>query len=250
MRPAHILGHGNPGDELVASLEPQSNLWRQTAGVLAVAGLEHFEDQLQQMGIPAVTLTTIHQQGHHPVVLDMNHMVIKAYEHLVRVGCRRVAFICNTARDKHIFLPDAMGQTSYQPQLLDRLAMDGPGIAHDCIRSSCGTPHLGYQAMVDLWQMPHRPDGVIISDDNIAMGVGKAVIDLHIQTPEQLQLVTQATAGVPRDFPVNFTKSQYDLTRICRGAVGLLYRLMLRDREADRLIIKATICQGSTTQNT
>jgi DNA-binding LacI/PurR family transcriptional regulator len=247
MRPIHILGHGDPGDDFIASIEPQSTIWRQCAGVLAMAGLEHFEDQLTQMGIPAVTLTTLPTQGLHPVVLDMAGLVRRAYGHLVKRGCKRIALISNVPITNRYYLLEYAGRATYPLNLLEQLEQQGPGIATHHIRSGCRTPKLGYEAMASLWQESERPDGVIVSDDNTATGVAAAVHDLHIDTPTQLKLIAHATAGVEREDPLNMTRCQFDLKRICRGAFGLLYRLMLHERNADRLIIKAAIRQGDTT---
>ena len=247
MRPTHILGHGDPGDKFIASLEPQSTVWNQTAGILAMAGLETFEEQLQDKHIPAVTLTTYKTQGHHPVIMDMNGLIITAYRHLLAKGAQRIGIIFNNQLIDNQFSTDYLGRSSYEHDLLNQLAKLGPTLDPALIKSGCQTPQLGYQAMCELWQTNNKPDAVIISDDNTAMGVGKAVLDLQIDTPGQLKLITHATLGVERDFPLDFTCCQYDLKRICRGAFGLLYRLMLGERDADRLMIKAAIRQGSTT---
>ena len=247
MRPTHILGHGEPGDEFIASLEPQSTIWNQTSGILAMAGLESFENELQARHVPAVTLTTYPTQGQHPVVMDMNGLIIKAYRHLVAKGCRRIALISNTMISNMAFTLDYHGRSTYRSDLFEQLAKLGPAITPAMIKSSCMTPQLGYQAMCDLWQTEYKPDGVIVSDDNTAMGVCKAVCDLQIDIPRQLKLITQATIGVERDFSLDITRCAFDLKRICRGAFAMLYRHMLGDRDAQRLLIKAAICQGSTT---
>ncbi len=247
MRPTHILGYGEPGDDFIDSLEPNSTIWNQAAGILAMAGLETFEDTLKDKGVPAVTLTTYRTQGHHPVVMDMHGLMVKSYKHLMDRGCRNIALIFNIATDSQTFEADFLGRSSYQPQFYDELSKLGLPVNPKLVKACCRTAEQGYEAMCDLWHGEDRPDGVIVSDDNTAMGVGKAVRDLMIATPDQLKLVTHATQGVDRDFPINFTRCQYDLNRICRGAFGLLYRLMIGERDADRLMIKAAIKQGSTT---
>ncbi|MFG0249808.1 MAG: hypothetical protein ACF8OB_13050, partial [Phycisphaeraceae bacterium JB051] len=80
-----------------------------------------------------------------------------------------------------------------------------------------------------------------------AIGVGQAVRDLQIDTPGQLRLITQATSGVPIDFPIHFTRCQFNLSRMSRAAFGLLYRLMLKEKEKRKVVLKPTICQGATT---
>jgi DNA-binding LacI/PurR family transcriptional regulator len=247
MRPTHILGYGQPGEDFVDSLEPNSTIWNQAAGVLAMADLEWFEDILKDKGVPAVTLTTFLNQGHHPVVMNMHDLMIKAYKHLLDRGCRNIALIFNISTDSQTFKPDFLGRTSYQPHFYDELVKLGLPVNPQLVKASCRTAEQGYEAMCDLWHSDNKPDGVIVSDDNTAMGVGKAVRDLQIKTPDELKLVTHATVGVDRDFPIDFTRCQFDLKRVCRGAFGLLYRLMTGERNAQRLIIKAAINQGITT---
>ena len=238
MRPMHILGHGDPGDDFIASLEPQSSFWHQCAGVLAMAGLEQFENQLLDMGVPAVTITTLHGQGIHPVRMDYDDFVMRTYKHLRERGCQRIGIIFNNPlSNTHSVLPG----------LKERVLQSGDGLDPRFWIDACATPQEGYQAMTHLWQQPQRPDGLVIVDDNTAMGVGKAVRDLGINTPGQLKLITQSTEGVTREFPIDFTRCQFSMKRLCTAAFGLLYRLMLNEKQDRQVILKATIHQGATT---
>lgn len=238
MRPIHILGHGNPGDEFIASLEPQATIWNQCAGVLAMAGLEQFELQLQQMGVPAVTITTLVEQGVHPVRLDYDDLLMKMYRHLCERGCRRIGIIFNNPLSAcHVFTPG----------FKERLLQISPALDTRFWIDKCSTPAQGYQVMQWCWQQAQRPDGLIIVDDNTAMGVGQAVLDLGIDYPSQLKLITQATIGVPRDFPIDYTRCQFNLSRLCRAAFGLLYRLMLDDHKEQGVLLRPAFEQGATT---
>jgi DNA-binding LacI/PurR family transcriptional regulator len=182
------------------------------------------------------------------VLLDMNSMIANAYKHLVQRGARRIALINhNQPVDGLRLMPDTKGHRSLETDLLIRLSADGPGFDPRLIRTCHPTPKQGYEAMKQLWSVPeNRPDGLIISDDNMASGVGQAVVDMGIATPSQLKIVTHATNGVDRDFPFVFTQSQFDLHRISVGAFSLLYRMMI-GQPTDGLIMKAAIKQGATT---
>ena len=245
MRPHHMLGHGKRGDEFIDSLEPQSTIWRQTAGVLAMAGLDQFQHELKQRGVPVVSITTIDSDRYlHPAYLDMNSMVIKAYEHLVAKGCQRIALLANSSRvTGRIFSPNEKGQLCFKPNLL----ADMPNIVTSLIRPNCMNPKDGYQAMMQLWQADASFDGLIVTNDQTAMGVGQAIRDLKIQTPSQLKVVTHANQGVDLDLPLNFTQAQFSMDRLCRGAFGLLYRLMLGRDDKQAVRLKAALKQGGTT---
>lgn len=244
MRPTHILGHGKRGSEFIASLEPLSTIWSHASGVLAMAGLDHFQLTLKQMGVPVVSITSIDGQYLHPVNLDMSSVVIKAYQHLVDRGCQRIAILCNTQYIRgRSFLPNDKGQLCFKADLLTSLT----NIPTSLIKLNCLSPQDGYQAMQSLCQSGESFDGLIVTNDNTAMGVGKAVREMGIQTPGQLKIVTHATQGVNMQFPLNFTRSQFTMNRICRGAFGLLYRLMLGLDNKQEVTIKAVIQQGATT---
>lgn len=245
MRPIHILGHGKRGDDFISSLEPQSTIWHHAAGVLAMAGLDQFQHDLKQRGVPVVSISTIDSDRYlHPAYLDMNSIVTQSYRHLVAKGCRRIVLLANTAKvHGREFAPNEKGQLCFKPDLLTNM----PCIATSLIRPDCMTPKAGYQAMMELWHSDASFDGMIVTNDQTAMGVGQAIKDLKIQIPTQLKVVTHATKGVTLDFPLNFTKAQFDMNRVCRGAFGLLYRLMLGRDDRQEVSFKAAIQQAATT---
>jgi DNA-binding LacI/PurR family transcriptional regulator len=245
MRPIHLLGHGQRGKAFIDSLEPQSTIWHHAAGVLAMAGLDDFQYELQQHGVPVVSFSTIDSDRYlHPAYLDMNSVVTKAYRHLVAKGCKRIALLANASViEGRMFLPNEKGQLCFKPDLL----ADMPCIDASLIRPNCLTPKDGYQAMMQMWQSKPAFDGMIISNDHTTVGVCQAMQELKIQTPTQLKVVTHATKGVDLNFPLQFTQSQFDINRICRGAFGLLYRLMLGYDNKNQVRFTASIQQGQTT---
>ncbi|MAX22884.1 MAG: hypothetical protein CMJ19_00150 [Phycisphaeraceae bacterium] len=245
MRPIHLLGHGQRGDAFISSLEPQSTIWHHAAGVLAMAGLDDFQQELKSRGVPVVSFSTIDSDRYlHPAYLDMNTVVSQAYEHLVARGCQRIALMANSSViEGRTFLPNAKGQLCFKADLLQAM----PLIDTELVLPDCLTPQDGYQAMMQLWQRDNAFDGLIISNDQTTLGVGKAMRELQIQSPAQLKVVTHATRGVHLDFPLDFTKAQFDMDEICQGAFDLLYSLMLGLDDQQQVRFTAAIEQGQTT---
>lgn len=250
LRAHHMLGRGKRGEEFTSSLEPKSAIWQHVSGVIAMAGLDEFNTRMERRGIPAVSFTTMPQlpgRGNFEIVMDNNYLIRQAYKHLQSRGCKKIGILINAPMQGMRILPESSGLTAYEPELFSQLATMGAGPSLEHIRNNCLTPRNGYDAMVDLWKQKNRPDGLIITNDNVAMGVGQAVVDLKIDPIRECKMITQATAGVPRDFPVNFTRCEFNLSRMCIAAVSLLYRLMARERDGHSVFMKSVIRQGETT---
>jgi len=107
-----------------------------------------------------------------------------ATEHLVRMGCRRLA---------HIGGPEvstALGRLSgYRDVLTRRNIPERPGTV--ILRETGDDPGVrsGYEAMRRLLALKPAPDGVFCYNDPTAMGAMKAVLDAGLRVPNDIAIV-------------------------------------------------------------
>jgi LacI family transcriptional regulator, galactose operon repressor len=107
-----------------------------------------------------------------------------ATEHLIDIGCRRIAHIRG-------------GEVSPGVQRLHgyRTALENRGIAYDpeyvvLGRSSDDSADIsGYDAMKKLLALDPRPDGVFCFNDPMAGGAMKAVLEQNLRIPEDVAMV-------------------------------------------------------------
>jgi LacI family transcriptional regulator, galactose operon repressor len=120
----------------------------------------------------------------HFVGMDDRRIGQLATEHLIEVGCRRIAHIAgaevSTARDR---------LEGYRQTLLKHRL---PAPRELTVTRSHGD-HLGdlsgYRAMRRLLRLRHRPDGVFCNNDPTAMGAMRAILEAGLDVPGDIAVV-------------------------------------------------------------
>jgi LacI family transcriptional regulator len=118
------------------------------------------------------------------VGIDDERAGVLATEHLVSVGCRRIA---------HIRGPEvstAMGRLSGYQRALLRHRLDVP--AGYVVKGETGDDAgdvSGHEAMVRLLQLDPRPDGVFCYNDPAAMGAMQAILGAGLRIPADIAVV-------------------------------------------------------------
>jgi LacI family transcriptional regulator len=141
--------------------------------------------RIQADGIPVVLVDRRLPgwQGHF-VGMDDRRIGQLATEHLIDVGCRRIAHIAgaevSTARDR---------LEGYRKALADHRL---PAPRALTVSRSHGD-HLGdvsgYRAMRRLLQLRQRPDGVFCNNDPTAMGALQAILEAGLDVPGDIAVV-------------------------------------------------------------
>lgn len=107
-----------------------------------------------------------------------------ATEHLVEVGCRRIAHIAGSG------VSTAIGRLDGYTQALKKHGLSAPD---DLIVSRAHGDDLGdvtgYEAMQRLLALRPRPDGVFCYNDPTAMGAMLAILDHGLKIPEDIAVV-------------------------------------------------------------
>ncbi len=80
----------------------------------------------------------------------------------------------------------------------------------------------GFDLMQTLWACPERPEALLVCDDIACKGVVQAVLQLGIEIPERLVLVTQANRNSGVFYPVPTHRIEYDIEEGARLATDLL----------------------------
>jgi len=238
--PHFLLSSGTTDEEIRASLQPGSRLWQQVAGVVTRTGMGGFEDELSARGVPTVVFGDQEGPGRHIVTNDNALLGRRAAEHLLARGYRRIGIITPEPAE-----PEGVITAGF------RSALRAGGVElreERCIFHASRMGGEDAAAFRRLWARADRPEAVLISDDSLALGIGRAIVEMGIRVPGELAVITHACAGVPMDFPLPFTTCRYDVGRISRALYGMLERL-IRGGPRDRGVVRVRprVVQGQTT---
>ena len=107
-----------------------------------------------------------------------------ATEHLISVGCRRIAHIRGSE------ISTALGRLAGYRQTLARHGLEVPaGYVQTVGKSDDAGDVSGHDAMQRLLALRPRPDGVFCFNDPTAIGVLKAILDGGLRVPQDIAVI-------------------------------------------------------------
>ncbi len=116
--------------------------------------------------------------------IDDQRAGMMATEHLISVGCRRIA---------HIRGPEvstAIGRLAGYRLALSKHGLDAPdGLVVMEATGDEAAELSGYQAMSKLLKLEPRPDGVFCYNDPAAMGAMQAILNAGLRIPEDIAVI-------------------------------------------------------------
>ena len=147
-----------------------------------------------------------------------------ATEHLIDIGCRRIAHICGTE------VSTALGRLKGYRQSLVR---NGASIKPEYIVNS---DHLdksaaagGYQAAQKLLELDPPPDGIFCCNDPVAIGAMSAIQDAGFRIPEDIALIGCGNLQYDSLLRVPLSSVDQRSEMIGRRAAELAIRLVSAD---------------------
>ena len=142
--------------------------------------------------------------------------------HLVALGHRRIGMIGG---------PDEWSASdARRAGHAAALADVGVIAAPELLRSEHPTVECGYQAALDLLDLPDRPTAIVGFNDKVAVGAMQAAAALGLRVPEDLSVAGYDDIDLSRATRPMLTTVRQPLEEMGRMAVGLLLRLI--DRHA------------------
>lgn len=146
-------------------------------GVLLMSP-DSFEERDIPAGFPHYFMST-RCLGSNCLLLDHNSFVRKAVDALVEESCKRIGIISNRQWKLDV----------YRDQL------EASGLPSDCIYlqtvAATQDPGAAENLTALLFSLPddQRPDGLIITDDNLTIHVFKGLLQKQIRIPKELRIV-------------------------------------------------------------
>lgn len=163
------------------------------------------------------------------VVSDYRAATIEVMAHLLSLMHRRIGMIYGVAAAE-------LAEDRLQPYQ-DALLAAGLPVDRELIAVCGPTIEDGYQAALQLLQLPSRPTAVIAINDLLALGALRAAADLNLRVPADLSLVGYDDIPMARYQVPRLTTVSKDAALLGQEAVKLLLA-RLRDPERPHQAIR------------
>jgi LacI family transcriptional regulator len=155
------------------------------------------------------------------VGVDDELVGVVATEHLIQVGCTRIAHIGGP------LVSTAIGRVEGYRRALRQHQMDPP---ENCIitldRGDEASDESGYEAMRTLLSLSAPPDGVFCYNDPTAMGAMKAIIEAGCRIPQDIAIVACGNVHYAEFLKVPLTSVDQASEQIGERAAGLVLSLI------------------------
>jgi LacI family transcriptional regulator len=152
-----------------------------------------------------------------------------ATEHLISMGCRRIAHV------RGLEISTALGRLAGYRQALARHGFEVPtDYIQTASRSDDAGDISGHDAMLRLLSLEPRPDGVFCFNDPTAMGVLKAILDSGLRVPQDIAVIGCGNVRNSELLRVPLSSVDQDSAGIGRQAATLALSLVESKGERPR----------------
>ena len=161
---------------------------------------------LQEAPVPTALLTT-DLSIQNRVSGNPRKMLRLGLMELQKQGCRTVGVISNMLMQADLTHSAAM---DFYRSIVDLANELGMQIRNNWIRFPQEYPphlaHFGYEQFHALWDLPQRPEGLLVYPDGVATGVITAILERRLNVPQELKLAFHANDLLPYvcPFPATF----------------------------------------------
>jgi LacI family transcriptional regulator len=178
--------------------------------------------RLEEMRTPCILIDR-HIEGLAAsfVGVDDEQIGVMATEHLLEVGCRRIAHLrgpgVSTAAGRCQGYQKALGAHGLTPS---------PGHIVMGPFGDKAADISGYEAMKQLLRLDPLPDGVFCYDDPVAMGAMQAILEAGLRIPQDIALAGCGNLGYSAQLRVPLTSIDQDSIGIGGRAAKLALKLI------------------------
>lgn len=208
-------------------------------GVFAFHPLFDVSRKLYELGVPVVSMGSIEgRHGEHAVYFDTENGIRQYAQALARGGCKTVGIVGIPLGNDPDMYEDGISTLGLQTKsewLIRCHAYKDLSIKG------------GYEQFMQLWNCDTRPDGVIVLDDVMCRGVLQGCLQLGVDLPTDLQLVSHANKGVEFPYHKPVTRVEFDAVEQARHAVDLSIRLLRGETPPMTICIPGVPVAGRTT---
>jgi hypothetical protein len=193
---------------------------------------------LAKLTVPVVFNTNIRGQNH--VDFDRKDFFQQSVRRLAEQGCRSVGLITNVLKNevgnKREVLDDIFHDLFRQAVREEKLTT-----REEWVRTpeehTDNLSQFGYDQFHKLWQLPEKPDGLIVYVDGVAMGVTTAILEIGVRlVTEQMKFVFHRNAQLDFLCPFPVTWAISDEDELAEGMIELIQKQFDGEKTARILV--------------
>ena len=182
----------------------------------STTNLEHLESY-RQTGTPLVFFDRVCEDMDVPcVTTDDSKAAFKATEHLLKMGCKQIAFLslsCN--------LSISSGRRTGYLKALAKYGLDNEMIIECGVDDETNRAHIR-----QLLQSEPRPDGIFAAVENFAVNTYEVCHDMNISIPRQLKLVGFSNLSAAALFDPPLSTIVQPAYEIGKEAATILFKII------------------------
>jgi LacI family transcriptional regulator len=226
---SHSLVISSSDEEVDQEQRQIEHLLARRVDVLVIASVQPTPDSLRRIEERKTPIVLVDRrfagwQGHF-VGVDDRRMGRLATEHLIEVGCRRIAHIAGGK------VSTALGRLEGYRETLREYDLP---VSRELMVARLQGDHLGdvtgYRAMQQLLRRRHRPDGVFCYNDPTAMGAMQAILEAGLDVPQDIAVMGCGDVHYAPFLRVPLTSIGQQSDLIGRRAGQLALSLLAADR--------------------
>ncbi|MBI4024431.1 MAG: substrate-binding domain-containing protein [Verrucomicrobia bacterium] len=178
------------------------------------------EAALAPFGVAAVGANSEKAMTRFNFGLDMNAVVETGLRHLLKQEVRKIAIM--DGRPTYVDTKPKI-QTYLRLMEEQRLAIRPGWICAD----EPDDPNSGFLGFRRIWEMDARPEAILITDDIMAQGAVRAMIELGVKVPDDLKVVVAINRWSGLYFPIPITALEMDMEPLGVAGAELAHGLVM-----------------------
>lgn len=103
---------------------------------------------------------------------------------------------------------------------------------------------------MQLWKLPQKPDGIVVTDDVACRGILQACLQLGVDLPNDVQLVSHSNKGVEFPYHKPLTRLEFDPQEQVKHALELIVDMLGNKTITEKhVLVPGKLISGDTTRS-
>jgi len=224
-RPIIAVGNGLSAKDFVSSTNILNSLKSTNiVGVIDTTSVPLFSQTLSSEGVNTVVIECAIPMGDYCVVLDYGSYTRLSVELMQRSGYHDFAVMHYDYDVKQ--LQEIDNPVWREMARLSQLAISNNADRLVTVPGTSDVLGQSYDAFIKWWKSSRRKNSIFFFDDTLFDVASKAIVELGIEVPEDLAILTHANVGRLFHFPVELTRIGFDAEEVISNAWTLLSKLI------------------------
>lgn len=214
---------------------------------LCEEGHEEVGQELSRLGVPVITMGEKGRlSGDYSVAFDSEDSVRQYLTALAQAGCKTIGILGKVSFGNKTTFPWIKPDLEAAKSLGLELRPEWIPISK-CLSEI--TDKIGYEQFLQLWKRNEKPDGIIVLDDVVCRGVLRGCLQLGVDLPGDIQLITHANKRVELPYHKSITRLEFDAEEQARHAVDIARNLLQGNTvEVRKILVPGKLILGDTTR--